>query len=193
MKERIASAVLILLILLLPAVEPAAAADTFKVDPVHSSVIFRVKHLGVAYYNGRFEKITGTVVVDDANPANYSVEIEIDVSSVHTGVERRNQHIMSPDFFNAVQFPVIRFKSHSAKKTGENTFEVRGEITIRGVTKPLTVSVEKVGEADLGRMGYRAGFSARFTVNRMDFGVSYMPQGLGEEIQITLDIEAVRQ
>ena len=174
-------------------VSTAFAADTYKIDPVHSNALFEVRHLTVNDFIGRFNGVSGTIVFDGENASNSSVEVEIDANSVDTHSQRRDGHIKSPDFLNAAQFPKLTFKSSSVEKTGDNTYQVSGDLTIRGVTKPLSVEVVHVGSADT-RMGYRSGFSASFTVNRRDFNVNYGSKEIvSDELTITLNIESVRQ
>src|SRR4030081_840864 len=115
----------------------ANAADTFKVDPVHSFVLFSVQHLGIANTYGRFNDISGTVVFDKDNPAKSSVEVSVPLDSLDTHNSIRDRSLKSPDFFNAKQFPTMTFKSTKVEGSGD-TLEVSGDITIRGVTKPLT-------------------------------------------------------
>src|SRR5437762_14145242 len=120
----------------------ANAADTFKVDPVHSFVLFSVQHLGIANTYGRFNDISGIVVFDRDNPSNSSVELSVPVESLDTNNAIRERSLKSPDFFNAKQFPTITFKSTKIEGSGD-TLKVSGDLTLRGVTKPLTVEDRK--------------------------------------------------
>ena len=171
---------------------PTLAAETYKVDPVHSSALFRVKHLGVSNYYGHFTDISGTFVLDEKNASACSVEVEVKTESVATHNEKRDQHLKSPDFFNAKEFPVLSFKSKQVKAAGKGIYEVTGDLTIRGVTKPLTTKVTLVGSGKGMQEEYRAGFETIFTIKRSEFGINYMPQGLGEEVQITVSLEGFR-
>ena len=171
-----------------------AEAETYKLDPVHSSVHFRVSHNSVSTFQGGFNAVDGQIVFDEANPSNTSFEITVDANSVDTRNERRDGHVKSPDFLNAAQFPNLTFKSQSVRKTGEDAYEVSGKITIRGVTKDITAVVRQIGARDLGRGGFRRGFSTELKINRRDFNVSYgNPEGLGDEVTLIIDVEAVRQ
>lgn len=168
-------------------------ADLYKVDPVHSSVVFRVKHLGVVNVYGRFNEISGTVVFDKENPSKSAVDFSVPVESVDTHVQKRDQHLKSPDFFNAKQFPVITFKSKEVKKTDEDTYQMTGEFTLHGVTKTLTIDFKKGGEAKGMQNEFRSGGETQFTIKRSDYGMNFMLNGVGDEVTVMVAIEGVRQ
>ncbi len=182
--------------LFLPLVAPSsvpapapAATKTYKIDSVHSSAVFRIKHNNASHFYGRFNDISGTIVYDEANPAGSSVEVTIKADSVMTGNGKRDEHLKSPDFFNAGEFPVLTFKSKGVKKgSGKAEFEVAGDLTIHGVTKPLTVKVAHTGTGK-SRDGEVAGFETVFTIKRTDFGMTYMVGPLGDDVQITISLE----
>jgi polyisoprenoid-binding protein YceI len=171
---------------------PLRAADTYDVDPVHTVLVFKVNHLGYTDFYGRFNDISGTITIDEQNPALSSVKLDVKADSVDTHSDRRDQHLRSPDFLNASQFPRISFKSTKVNKKGDTTYEVAGDLTLRGVTKPLTVTLtrHKTGEDPWGN--YRTGFNGSFTIKRTEFGVSYMPEAISDEVHLTLGLEAVR-
>ncbi|MFN7017279.1 MAG: YceI family protein [Fimbriimonadales bacterium] len=167
---------------------------TYRIDPVHSFIIFRVKHLNTGYAYGRFNTFSGTIVVDEKNPANSSVELEIDASSVDTGNSQRDDHLRSPDFFNARQFPKITFKSTRVRKISDTTVEVQGNLTIRGVTRPLTARVTFTGKGRNQRGQEIIGFETTFTIRRSQFNVSYgLNGGLADEVRVTFAVEGIRQ
>jgi polyisoprenoid-binding protein YceI len=167
-------------------------ADTFKIDPVHSSIGFSIKHLGVSDFYGRFNDVSGQVVFDKADPSKSSVEVTIPVESIDTHNEKRDQHLKSPDFFNAKQFPMIVFKSKSVEGTGGN-YKAIGDLTLHGVTKPLTLEIKR-GPDGKGMEGeIRGGGETRFTIKRSDFGMNFMQGGLGDEVTILLSLEGVKQ
>ena len=174
MSNRFGSVVWVLVVLLGGAAW--APADTFKLDPVHSEVVFQVEHMGVSKVFGRFNTIQGLFTLDD-DPSKISFEADVPVESLDTGAAPRDKHLKSPDFFNAKQFPDITFKSTAVKKTGDNAFEVTGDLTLHGVTKSITVTLTKVGQAQT-QMGERAGFDGQFTVNRSDYGMTFMVCGV---------------
>ncbi|MFN7018346.1 MAG: YceI family protein [Fimbriimonadales bacterium] len=167
---------------------------TYRIDPVHSFIIFRVKHLNTGYAYGRFNTFSGTIVVDEKNPANSSIELEIDASSVDTGNSQRDDHLRSPDFFNARQFPKITFKSTRVRKISDTTVEVQGNLTIRGVTRPLTARVTFTGKGRNQRGQEIIGFETTFTIRRSQFNVSYgLNGGLADEVRVTFAVEGIRQ
>jgi polyisoprenoid-binding protein YceI len=181
-----------ILVVLLSLAGLTARADTFKIDPVHSSIVFSIKHLGVTDFYGRFNDVSGKVVFDKAEPSQSSVEVTIPVESIDTHNEKRDQHLKSPDFFNAKQFPTIVFKSKSVEGTGD-TYKATGDLTLHGVTKPMTLEIKR-GEDGKGMEGeIRGGGEARFTIKRSDFGMNFMQGGLGDQVTVLLSLEGVKQ
>ena len=173
--------------------EPVAApaATDWKVDPVHSSVVFKVKHAGASWFKGSFDKIEGTVSIDDAKPAEGSVKLKIPVDSIDTNDEKRDGHLKSADFFNYKENPEITFESKKIEAKGK-TLEVTGDLSLAGKTKSVTIPVEKVGEGEFH--GRRAGYSTTFTIKRTDFGMTYGIEGnaLGDEITLMVDLELIQ-
>lgn len=175
---------------LLLAALPATAQTTYTVDPVHSSVLFKVKHLGVANFYGRFNEIGGTIEYDAANPEKSSVSLEIETGSVDTHAQGRDDHLKSADFFNAAQFPTLSFASTSVEKTGEATYAVRGDLTMLGVTKPITLTVERTGEGTHPRSQKpMLGFEARGTITRSDWGMEFMNGPLSDQVELIIALE----
>jgi polyisoprenoid-binding protein YceI len=176
-----------------PASESQAEASSYKIDPVHSSIHFRIKHMGVGHVWGRFNKLGGEITFADGGKGS-SVSVEVETGSVDTGNGGRDKHLKSPDFFSAGEFPSITFKSTAWKKTGEGSYEVTGDLMLHGQTKSVTAKVTKVGEGDLGKpFGYRIGFDGELTINRSDFGMT-KPVGDGsDEVTLYLAFEAMRQ
>lgn len=174
---------------------PALHAQTFEVDRVHSSVGFKIRHL-VANVTGRFDDFAGTINVNTDDMTKSSVEFYIEATSIDTDNENRDGHLRSPDFFAVDSFPQLSFKSTAVEKAGENTYHVTGDFTMRGVTKAITVPVEVLGFAPGPRGGTVGGFETSFKINRKDYGVIWnraLDAGgfvLGEDVQITLNIEA---
>ncbi len=169
------------------------AAQTYQIDPVHTSLVFRVKHMNTAYVYGMFRDVKGTVVVNEANPARSSISIEVDANSVYTANEQRDNHLRSPDFFNTRQFPTIRFASTEVRKVNATTGQVKGNLTIRGVTRPITANVVLTGRGKNQQGRDIIGFETTFTIRRSEFGIRYGLPGLGDEVRVILSIEAVRQ
>ena len=180
-----------ILAVLLSSAGLSAHADTFKIDPVHSSIVFSIKYLVSDFY-GRFNDVSGQVVFDKADPAKSSVELTIPVESIDTHYEKRDQHLKSPDFFNAKQFPTIVFKSKSVEGSGDN-YKVTGDLNLHGVTKPLTLEIKR-GPDGKGMEGeIRGGGETRFTIKRSDFGMNFMQGALGDEVTVLLSLEGVKQ
>jgi len=146
--------------------------------------------MNIAPFYGTFDDMTGSLSFDAADPSKSTLEASIKVDSVHTHNDKRNGHLKSPDFFNAAKFPTMTFKSKSFAKSGENMFDVKGDLTIHGVTKEITVKLEKTGSGSVPQMGERIGFGTEFTLKRSDYGITFMPDGLGDEVKVAIGIEA---
>jgi polyisoprenoid-binding protein YceI len=171
-----------------------ALADDYKVDPVHSTVLFRIGHAGVGQFWGRFNDPAGTFTLDEADPAKSSFNIEIKVANVDTHNEQRNGHLKSPDFFNEKQFPTITFKSTSVKKgAAGNTLEVTGDLTIHGVTKSVTAAVELTGKGEFPKGTPRAGVEAVLNIKRTDFEMKNMVGPVGDDVRLVVSMEGVKQ
>lgn len=170
----------------------ASAPAAYTIDGVHSHVIFRCKHMGASNAYGMFTKISGSINIDEAAPESSSLNMTVGIASVTTGNAKRDDHLKSADFFSASEFPDATFKSKSFKKAGENAYDVTGDFTIRGTTKPITLKLEKVGSGKGPGNKELIGFETTFTINRMDYGVKYGPGALGEEVRLTVAIEAAK-
>lgn len=176
---------------LVAAAAPAAAATTYTIDPVHSSAVFKAKHLDVSNFYGVFGDISGTVTWDAENPADSSIAVTIAASSVDSRNGQRDEHIQSPDFLDAKQFPNITFKSSSVKALGDDEFEVAGELTLHGVTKKITVEATMTGAGEQPRSGKKLiGFETRFTVDRTNYDMNFMVGPLSSEIDFIFAFEA---
>ena len=176
-----------------PAESAPARVDpsTFRVDSVHSTIIYRVRHFGVANFYGRIQAPAGDFRIDDDDLAGSFVNITIDIKRMDAGNDQRNGFLLSPDFFNVREYPTATFKSTSVRKVAGGTYEADGDFTMHGVTKPLTVTVEQFTTADVPRFGHRGGFETTFTVKRSDYGMDlFVKEGtLGDEVRITAAIE----
>lgn len=170
-----------------------AAPTTFKVDNSHAFAGFAINHLGISTTHGRFNTISGSFVVDDADPSKSSITLELDANSIDSNDKKRDEHLRGPDFFNVKQFPKLTFQSTAVKKTGDKQWDVTGDLTIKGVKKSVTAQVTHVGSGTDPWGGFRSGFDTQIKINRLDFGVSYMPEGLGKDVTITLAIEGIKQ
>ena len=172
---------------------PAYAAENFKLDPVHTSIVFRVKHLGVAYVFGRFNGPTGSFVFDESTPSNSSVEVIVNAKNVDTAYEKRDNHLRSADFFNIGDYPLISFKSKSVKKLNQDTYEVSGNLTLLGKTRPITVKAHATGAGKDPWGNFRRGLETSFTIKRSDFGMNFMMGGVSDEVNLTVSFEGIRQ
>lgn len=177
----------------------AAAVTTYQIDPKHSSIEFAVKHLMFTTVKGRFASVTGSITVDESNHANSSVEATIDVSSIDTREEQRDQHLKSPDFFHADEHPSITFKSTRVEHRGNDRLHITGDLTIHGTTRSVVLDTTSNGKAKSPWGQEVISFSAETQINRKDFGLVWnvaLETGgvlVGENVKISLDIEAVKQ
>jgi polyisoprenoid-binding protein YceI len=166
-----------------------AAVETYKIDPVHSSVGFTIRHF-FTNVPGAFTKFSGTIAVDRAHLENSTVEARIEVASVDTRNGMRDDDLRSDKFFSAVKLPAITFKSTSWKKTGEDTFDVTGDLTIRDVTKEVVLKTKSLGFGPGMKGAMLSGWEASATLNRNDFGITAYPKVLGDDVAVTITIEA---
>jgi polyisoprenoid-binding protein YceI len=169
-----------------------AAVETYKIDPVHSSVSFTIRHF-VSRVPGSFTKFDGTIIVDRDNLDKSSVEATIDVGSVSTANTQRDNHLKTPDFFDASKFASMAFKSKSWAKTADDSFDVTGDLTIKGVTKEVVLKVKLLGFGPGMRGAMLSGWEAATTIHKADFGVNgpaMLGAALGDDVAISINIEA---
>lgn len=164
----------------------------------HSQAVFAVRHLMVTWVVGLFSKITGTLDFDPLNVAGASVAVEIDAASLHTGIEQRDDHLKSPDFFDVAQYPSITFKSTRVEPAGLEHAWVHGDLTLRGVTRPVLLDVRWAGPShleDQGKIYTSFGFRAETKLNREDFGMGFNIEmehggaGVSRQVYLTLNAE----
>lgn len=170
------------------AVASAQGGTAYAIDLVHSSVLYRVKHVNASWHWGRFNDFSGTFTIDPQDPANNRVEVTIKTDSVDSGNSKRDDHLRSQDFFSAKEFPSISFKSTKSVKTGDNTFDLTGDLTFMGVTKPVTANVEYVGAGEM-RGVKKAGIEAKFTIKRSEFGMDKMVGPIGDDVSLIVSFE----
>jgi polyisoprenoid-binding protein YceI len=183
------------LLLVSPAI---ATAETYKIDPNHSQVGFSIRHL-FSKVPGKFNTYEGTISVDPKDLSKSVVEVSIDTASIDTGNKDRDSHLQSPDFFDAQKFPKMTFRSTSVVPQGTNKATMKGDLTMHGVTKPVSLEVEILGMGP--GMGGRkvGGFEAKGKINRQDFGVAWnkaLEGGgaiLGDEVDIAINVEGVTE
>jgi polyisoprenoid-binding protein YceI len=172
------------------------AADAFDVDGVHSSLLFKIRHAGVSNFYGRVNNVKGEFTFDESNPAASKVHIHAETKDIDTGNDGRDNHLAAPDFFNARENPTLSFVSSSVKPAADGGYDVTGNLTLHGVTKEITVSIDDFAAKDAGpRMGFRAGFETQFTIKRSDYGMDlYVKEGvLGDDVTIIVAIEGTRR
>ena len=168
----------------------SANYETFTVDAVHSSVLFRVTHMGVGPFWGRFGTIGGTIDVPKDGD-DLKLELEVSIGSVDTGISQLDEHLQTEDFFHASKYPSATFKSRSARKNSDGTYRVSGDLTIRGVTKKVDVDVSLAGPVDT-RRGRKCGIETEFVLKRAEFEMMYGAQGgmVGDEVRLIVALEA---
>lgn len=186
------SLVVIVAVLTLPALAQEAATTApvpYKLDPVHSSVAFRVGHLGITQVFGRFNDVSGEFSLA-GNDSTFSFTVK--TASIDTGVERRDNHLRSADFFDAEKYPEITFVSTSVLQT-ETGFRVTGDLSLHGVTRRETVDLLAHGTAEFPAGTHRTGFTCEFTVRRSDYGMTFMLGPVSDEVQMMIGFEGIRQ
>lgn len=169
----------------------AAEEAVYQIDPAHSSIIFTIRHFGIANFYGTVTAPTGTVLLDTDLPA---IDVTIHTKYVNGGNDSRNKFLASPDFFNVREYPEASFKSNSIRKVDDTTYEADGTFTMRGVSKPITVTLTGYGERTVEKFGHRCAFETTFTIKRSEFGMTshFEDEVLGDEVTITVSIEAGR-
>jgi polyisoprenoid-binding protein YceI len=173
--------------------------QTWQIDSAHSGIHFAVRHLVIAKVRGHFSRWSGTVSVPDGDVARATVDVTVDTSSIETGVADRDAHLKSADFLDVATFPEMTFRASRTEPTGEGRFRLRGDLTLHGVTREVALDVESAGQTQDPWGNTRAGFAARASIDRKDFGLTWnqvLEAGgvmVGDKIEIELEIEAVRQ
>jgi polyisoprenoid-binding protein YceI len=174
---------------------PVLAADTYQFDKSHTTVGFQVRHI-VTNVGGKFQDFSGTIKVDRVKPENSSVEFTIQAASINTNEPKRDEHLKSPDFFDVANQPTITFRSTSVKPTGKDAYEVTGNLTMRGVTKAITLPITFLGEGKDPWGNEKMGFELQTTLNRKDYGINWnkaLDQGgflVGDEVKVQISVEA---
>lgn len=176
-----------------PAYAAGAYAETYRIDPLHTSVLLKANHLGFSNVYMRVQSVSGEFAFDRVNPQDSAVRVTMQADSVDGFNPKFNEHLRSADFFDAANFPVITFASKEVKVTGENTAVIKGDLTIKGLAQPalLSVTFNKSGENPFGK-DYRAGFSATGQVRRSDYGMTYALPAVADEVGIIIETEGIR-
>ena len=176
-----------------------AQAQTWTFDNSHSSVGFAVEHMVVSEVDGSFSKFTGAIISEKADFSDAKIEFEIDVNSINTNNEKRDEHLKSEDFFNTAKYPSIVFKSNSFTKISEDKYSLKGNLTMHGITKPVELNVKHGGTIKDPWGNTRAGFKIKGTLDRKLWGLTYnsvLEAGgvvIGEEIEIICKIELIKK
>lgn len=196
MKKLLRSLALALALALVPGLA-LAATSAFKIDASHSSVAFAVRHMVISQTRGQFTNVAGTVSLDEADVARSAVEATIDAASIDTAVADRDAHLKSPDFLDVARYPTLTFRSTKVARAGKDALRVDGELTLHGVTRPVTLDVTMTPEVKGMTGETRRGFSATTKLSRKDFGLTWNKlveagPAVGDEVTVTLDLEAVK-
>jgi polyisoprenoid-binding protein YceI len=185
--------VIVSLLALTFSVPALAQSNVWQLDPAHSSAQFAVRHLGISTVRGAFTKLGGTAHYDAVDPKNDSVEVTIETASVDTRVEMRDNDLRSDHFFDVQKFPTMTFRSTKIESAGSGKLKIAGDLTIRGITKPITLDVEGPSKPfDDGHGHLHMGVSGSATVNRTDFGMTGYQGVVGNDVMLTIDAELVQ-
>jgi polyisoprenoid-binding protein YceI len=186
-------------LLALTTVAASAQASKWQIDPAHSEADFTIRHMGISNVHGRFGNISGTLTLDENEIAKSSVNADIDITTVDTGVAQRDTHLKSPDFFDVAKYPQMTFTSKSLSSVN-GQLQLTGDLTIHGVTKPVILALDGPSKEQLDPYGkVRRAFSATTTIHRQDFGLVWngnLKSGdsvLGDDVKVELDIELIKQ
>ena len=194
--KRLLASISTIIALSLPAL---ASATTWNIDPDHSNVGFKVRHLMISNVKGNFEKHTGVVNINDKDITKSSVEVSIDTASINTNVQKRDEHLRSAEFFDVAKYPTMTFVSKKVAKAGKDRLKVTGDLTLHGITKQVVLDVEGPTVESKDPWGtIRRGATASTKINRKDFGLVWNKAletggvAVGEEITISLEIEMIK-
>ncbi|MBG78348.1 MAG: polyisoprenoid-binding protein [Alphaproteobacteria bacterium] len=168
-----------------------AAPESYNFDPTHTNILWKAEHFGFSKPSGRFGLTSGELILDEDAPENSSVEVVIDTTDLVTGIEKFDAHLKSSDFLDVENFPTATFKSTAVEVTGETTAKVTGDLTLHGVTKPVTLdmTLNKIGINPISEKK-TAGFSGSIVLKRSDFGISMYVPNVSDEVEISIEAEA---
>jgi polyisoprenoid-binding protein YceI len=166
----------------------AQETESYTVDPAHAGIAFKISHLGLSWVQGRFDDLSGQFTLDRQNPANCQFELAAKTESVDTNNRKRDDHLRSPDFFNAKQFPVVTFKSTSVRP-GQDGYEVTGDLTLHGVSRPVTFLLSGGKSKEFPKGVQRTGFSAELTIKRSEFGITKFAGAVADSVHLEMSFE----
>jgi polyisoprenoid-binding protein YceI len=195
--KRVVVAIITIFVLSIPVFTQAA---TYQIDPDHSSFQFKVRHMTVSNVNGDFKKVTGVVIIDESDISSLKVDLTVDAASVNTDHAKRDEHLRGEDFFHVAKYPTISFVSKKVVKVDGNRLSVIGDLTIRGVTKEVTVDVEGLTPEVKDPGGkVRRGATGNSKINRKDFGIAWhkvLDNGglvIGDDVNIAIEVELIKK
>ncbi|MFM2045232.1 MAG: hypothetical protein RLY86_3808 [Pseudomonadota bacterium] len=165
-------------------------AGTYKVEPTHAKIVYAISHLGFATYYGTFPKLDGTLVLDPADPTKSRIDITVDVAAVDSNLDKMDEHLRAADFFDTANFPTATFKSTKVERTGDKTARITGDLTLKGVTKPvvLDATFNQAGVNMINNV-YSIGFDATATIKRSDWGITTYVPAVGDDVTLKMGIE----
>lgn len=171
-----------------------AAPQSYEIEKPHTQIVFSVNHLGFSHSFGKFTDYSGTFVVDPDSVESSNVDVTINTASIDLDDQKWNDHLKNADFFNVEQFPTMTFKSTKVEKTGDKTANLTGDLTLLGVTKPVTLEVTLNGQGEHPfNKKQMIGFSAKGSLKRSDFGMGYGLPAVGDDITLMIEVEGIRQ
>jgi len=175
------------------------ATTTWSIDPLHSEVLFKVKHLVISTVTGSFKTFSGTITSEDGEFENAKIQFNIDVKSIYTNQEQRDAHLRNADFFEADKYPEIKFQSTSFKKVDDDNYKLTGDLTMKGITKSVELNAEFGGSEKDHSGNIKYGFEVTGKINRKEFGMAYNALteagglALGEDIKLIANVQVVKQ
>ena len=187
MAARIVACTLLLTVFAAP-----APADDYAIDGMHTAVCFKISHLGLSWTHGRFNDVSGGFSIDPADAAKCSFNLTLKAESVDTGNSKRDEHLRSPDFFNAKQFPALTFQS-TAVKAIQDGYQVTGNLTLHGVTRQLTFQLVGGRKAEFPKGVQRTGYTTELTLKRSEFGMDKMLEAVGDDVHISVSFEGTKK
>jgi polyisoprenoid-binding protein YceI len=198
MRNRHLTALSLAAAIAIPALAPSlaqAAPERYTIDTegAHAFVQFRIKHLGYSWLYGRFNEFGGTFTYDQDDPGASQIQVDIKTASLDSNHAERDKHLRGSDFLDVTKYPTATFKSTSFKETGFNKGVLEGELTLKGVTKPIKIDVEKIGNGPDPWGGYRRGFEGRAEFALKDFGIDYNLGPASRTVEMMLTVEGIRQ
>ena len=167
-------------------------AQEYALDTTHAQVTFQVSHLGLSWTSGRFKDVAGSFAIDPPNPSRTRFAVTAKADSVDTDNAKRDEHLRSPDFFDTRQFPALGFQS-TAVRAVDGGYQVTGDLTLHGVTKPITLNLHGGKTAEFPKGVHRTGFSGEFKIKRSEFGMDKMLEAIGDDVHVTVSFEGTKK